>query len=179
MKVTKLKTFLGLVNYNAKFLPDLATRLAPLYKLLQHGEPWSWSTQQEAAFRDVKNLLLTPQVLAHFDDSKPIVLSCDASPFGVGAVLSQILDDGSEHPVAFVSCSLSKAELNYAHIDKEALAIVFGIGKFHQYWQVPSVHQWQMFYSFHRSQAPYSHFQRIQICSSNGFSSIAEMGPDT
>jgi len=81
----------------------------------------------------VKNLLLTPQVLAHFDDSKPIVLSCDASPFGVGAVLSQILDDGLEHPVAFASRSLSKAERNYAHIDKEALAIIFGIGKFHQY----------------------------------------------
>ena len=132
-KVTELKTFLGLVNYYAKFLPDLANRLAPLYKLLQHGEPWNWSTQQETAFQDVKKSLLTPQVLAHFDDTKPIVLACDASPFGLGAVLSQIFDDGSEHPVAFASRSLSRAERNYAHIDKEALAIIFGIGKFHQY----------------------------------------------
>jgi len=72
-------------------------------------------------------------VLAHFDDTKPIVLACDTSPFGLGAVLSQIFDDGSEDPLAFASCSLSRAERNYAHIDKETLAIVFGIGKFNQY----------------------------------------------
>jgi len=49
------------------------------------------------------------------------------------SVLSQILDDGLENPVAFASRLLSQVESNYAHIDKEALAIVFGIGKFHQY----------------------------------------------
>jgi len=95
------------VNYYAKFLPDLANRLAPLYKLLQHGEPWIWSTQRETAFQDVKKSLLTPQVLAHFDNTKPKVLACDASPFGLGAILSQIFDDGSEHPVPFASHSLS------------------------------------------------------------------------
>ena len=66
-KVTELKTFLGLINYYAKFLPDLATRLAPLYKLLKHKELWNWSTEQETAFQDVKKLLLFPQILAHFD----------------------------------------------------------------------------------------------------------------
>ena len=45
-RVSELKTFLGLVNYYAKFLPDSATRLAPLYKLLKHEQPWNWSTQQ-------------------------------------------------------------------------------------------------------------------------------------
>ena len=132
-KVSELKTFLGLVNYYAKFLPDLATRLTPLYKLLKQDEPWHWSSEQETAFQDVKTSLLSPQILAHFDDTKPIIMACDASPFGVGAILSQILADGSEHPVAYASRSLSPAERNYSHLDKEALAIIFGIGKFHQY----------------------------------------------
>ena len=132
-KVSELKTFLGLVNYYAKFLPDLATRLAPLYKLLKQDEAWHWSSEQEAAFQDVKTSLLSPQILAHFDDSKPIIMACDASPFGVGAILSHILPDGSEHPVAYASGSLSPAERNYSHLDKEALAIIFGIKKFHQY----------------------------------------------
>ena len=132
-KVSELKTFLGLVNYYAKFLPDLATRLAPLYKLLKQDEPWHWSNEQETAFQDVKTSLLSPQILAHFDDTKPIIMACDASPFGVGAILSHILADGSEHPVAYASRSLSPAERNYSHLDKEALAIIFGIGKFHQY----------------------------------------------
>ena len=60
-------------------------------------------------------------------------MACDASPFGVGAILSQIQADGSERPVACASRSLSPAEQNYSHLDKEALAIIFGVGKFHQY----------------------------------------------
>ena len=74
-------------------MPDLATRLAPLYKLLKHDESWILSTEQETAFQNVKKSLLSPQILAHFDDTKPIVMACNASPFGVGAILSQIQAD--------------------------------------------------------------------------------------
>ena len=91
-------------------LPDSATRLAPLYKLLKHEEPWNWSTPQQKAFQDVKQSLLNSHTLAHYDDTKPIVMACDASPFGVGAVLSQILTDGLEHSIAYASHSLSPAE---------------------------------------------------------------------
>ena len=78
-------------------------------------------------------MLRNHQILAHFDDTKPIVMACDASPFGVGAILLQIQADESEHPVAYASRSLSPVEQNYSHLDKEALAIIFGVGKFHQY----------------------------------------------
>ena len=72
-------------------------------------------------------------MLAHFDDQKPIVLACDVSPFGIGAVLSHILDDVTECPIAYASRSLSPAEKGYSQLDKEALAIVFGVCKFHCY----------------------------------------------
>ena len=54
---TQLKAFLGLVNYYAKFLPDLLTELAPLYQLLQQDKQWKWSDQQEKSFQEVKQLL--------------------------------------------------------------------------------------------------------------------------
>ena len=131
--VTQLKAFLGLVSYYAKFLPDRATKLVPLYQLLQKDTQWEWSDKQEQSLEEVKQLLSSPKLLVHFDDQKPIVLACDASPFGIGAVLSHILDDGTERPIAYASRSLSPAEKRYSQLDKEALAIVFGVCKFHCY----------------------------------------------
>ena len=78
-------------------------------------------------------MLVSAPVLAHFDQAKPLVLSCDASPYGIGAVLSHKFTDETEHPVAFASRSLSLAERKYAQIDKEGLAIIFGVKGFHQY----------------------------------------------
>ena len=58
---------------------------------------------------------------------------CDASPYGHGAVLSHQMPNGEEKPVGFASRTLTKAETNYSHLDKEGLAIIFGVKKFHQY----------------------------------------------
>ena len=131
--LTELRSFLGLVNYYGKFLPNLANTLAPLYKLLRQTAAWKWGPRQKQAFRHVKKLLKSNKVLTHFNDQLPLLLECDASPYGVGAVLSHRLPDGTEKPVSFASRTLSKAESNYAHIDKEALAIIFGVKRFHQY----------------------------------------------
>ena len=130
--VSQLKSFLGMLNYYGKFLPNLSTCLAPLYSLLQKRSHWSWDPKQHKAFEEAKNLLTSSSMLTHYDPSKPLILACDASPYGIGAVLSHKVED-DELPIAFASRSLAPAEKNYSQIDKEALAIVFGVKHFHQY----------------------------------------------
>ena len=128
--ITQLKSFLGMLNYYSKFLPNLSTLLAPLYKLLHKKTSWQWDEAQQEAFCKAKELLVSSPVLVHFDPAKPLGLSCDASPYGIGAVLSHKLANGTEHPVAYASRSLSPAELNYAQLDKEDLAIIFSVKQY-------------------------------------------------
>ena len=69
----------------------------------------------------------------HYDPKRELILTCDASAYGVGAVLAQKDSEDNEHPIAFASHSLAPAEKNYSQLDKEALAIIFAVKRFHQY----------------------------------------------
>ncbi|XP_041863718.1 uncharacterized protein K02A2.6-like [Melanotaenia boesemani] len=131
--VTELKSFLGLLNYYHRFLPNLATELAPLHVLLRQEVGWKWNREQEKAFEKAKNMLNTSDVLVHYSADRELILSCDASPYGIGAVFSHIMEDGHERPVGFVSRTLQPAETKYSQLDKEGLAVMFGVEKFHKY----------------------------------------------
>ena len=144
---TELKSYMGLVNFYAKYLPNLSTVATPLYKLFRDDVPWKWGQEQAEAFQVTKEMLLSPKVLVHYDPKKPVVVSGDASPFGVGAVIAHVMPDGKERPISYVSRTLSKAEKNYSQLDKEALALIFATKKFHVY-----LHG-RPFASDHRSQA--------------------------
>ena len=124
--VSELKAFLGLVNYYGKFLSHLSTTLAPLHKLLVKGTSFQWSDSQQKAFEAVRAQLMSSELLVHYDSHLDLVLSCDASLYGVGAVLSHRFSDGTERPIAYASRTLAPAEKRYCHLDKEALAIIFG-----------------------------------------------------
>ena len=91
------------------------------------------SSKQDEAFKLAKEALQTYSLLVNFDDNKPLVLTCDTSPYGLGAVLSHTMDDGSVRPISYASRSLTAAEKGYAKLKKEALSINFGIKKFHNY----------------------------------------------
>ena len=129
---SQLRAFIGLMNYYGKFMPHISTHLAPLYTLLEKERSWSWTEDCEASFRKGKTLLTNETVLVHYDNILPIKLACDASSYGVGAVLSHFFKDG-ERPIAFASRTLTKADRNHGQIEKEALALFFGVKKFHKY----------------------------------------------
>lgn len=131
--VKEVQAFLGLLNFYERFIKDKATLLEPLHRLLDKNAKWKWGSAEEEAFLKAKKMLSSEQTLVHFDNNRDVTLTCDASEYGVGAVLAHIMDDGSEKPIALGSRTLSKAERNYAQIDKEAAAIMFGLDKFNQY----------------------------------------------
>lgn len=94
---------------------------------------WTWGPKEQAAFAEAKTALQDNSLLVHYDEKKPIVLACDASQYGLGAVLSHVMEGGKERPVAYASRTLTPAEKNYSQIEKEGLAIIFGVKKFHSF----------------------------------------------
>ena len=131
--VQELRSFLGLLNYYGKFIPNLASLMQPLNNLLQHNRKWKWTTACNKAFEQAKEELSSSRVLVHYDPALPLTLAGDASAYGIGAVISHTMPDGTERPIAFASRSLSPSERNYAQLEKEALSLIFGVKKFHQY----------------------------------------------
>lgn len=132
INISQLRAYLGLVNYYRKFAPNLSNLLAPLYKLTKKDTKFEWCAECEEAFNNSKKLILNDRLLVHYDPNKELAIHCDASPYGVGAILSHIID-GVDRPIMFASSSLTAAQKNYAQLHREALAIIFAVKKFHKY----------------------------------------------
>ena len=98
-----------------------------LWQLLAKGTKWEWGKPQQQAFDTITLQLALCKLMVHYDPDIQLVLSCDASPFGVGAILAHCFDDSMEQPIVFVSRTLAPAEQWCSQLDKEALAIVFGL----------------------------------------------------
>ena len=133
INVWQLRSFVGLLNYYNRFIPNLASILHPLHNLLKHHGKWKWTTSCSNAVDEARRRLVLSDLLVHFDPQLPLKLDTDASAYGLGAVISHTCKDGKERPIAFASRTLSKSEVNYAQLEKEALAIIFGVKKFHKY----------------------------------------------
>ena len=122
----ELATFLGMVNYLSRYIPDLATTNQPLRQLSQQ-EDFSWTETHTKTMQQIKSSIC--RNLHHYDpDAKEIELTTDASKHGLGAHMSI-----KGRVVSFASKALTKTEQNYAQIEKELLAVVYGCKRFHQY----------------------------------------------
>ena len=88
---------------------------------------------EEQTTEAAKGLLSQDTALAHYDVKRLLKLYCDASAYGVGACLVHVMDDNSQKPIAYASRTLTKAEMAYAQIEREGLALVFSVRRFHQY----------------------------------------------
>lgn len=124
-----------LLNYYFKFLSNLANILAPLYSLLQKDKRRLWGSDQKAAFEKAKCQFTSERLLVHYDmNKKNYCYHVMTLPiYGIEALLCQKMPNRKQQLIAIVSHSLLKPEQKYARFDKEGLAIVFRVNKFHQY----------------------------------------------
>lgn len=130
--VKQLQSYLGIANYYRKYCSNYAEITKPLTRLLKKDTPFVWSDDCEVSFQKVKEMLTNAPVLSYPDFSKPFILSCDASNYALGCVLSQEID-GVEKPIGYASRQLNNAEINYSTTEKECLALLFGIKYFRCY----------------------------------------------
>jgi hypothetical protein len=130
--VKEVKSFLGLSGYYRRFIKNYGQVAKPLTSLLKKDAPYIWNDLCQHSFELLKELLITAPILQYPDFSKPFNLTCDASNFAIGCVLSQG-PIGNDLPIAFASRTLNKAEINYNTTEKELTSIVWGIKLFRPY----------------------------------------------
>lgn len=123
-----LERFLGMINYLSKFIPNYSQMAGPLRGLLKKGNEWVWDSVHQTAVHKLKQAVCSAPVLALYSSERPVVITVDASSTAIGAAL---LQDG--RPVEFSSLTMTDTQKRYAQIEKEMLAIVFAMEKYHQY----------------------------------------------
>ena len=129
----EVRRFLGMTSYYRRFIANFAKVAQPLHQLTAKGVPFDWTWECETAFQTLKSRLVTPPVLAYPCFTKDFTLETDASIQGLGAVLSQVQEDGKLHPVAFASRALNPSEKNYSVTKLETVAVVWAITHFHSH----------------------------------------------
>ena len=129
----EVSSFLGLVTYLARFIPNLASETAPLRSLLCKDVEWKWGEKEEETFIKLKNLVTSSQVVAHFNPELDTGIIVDAGKCGLGAILVQTQKDKTIRPVQYASRTLSKQECRYSQTEKEALSVIYACEKFHMF----------------------------------------------
>ena len=122
--VEAVRRFQGMITYLAKFVPQLSSVMEPIRRLTRQDCEWEWAKEQETSMAELKKLVTSVPLLAYYDPSKELVIQCDASS-------STLMQEGK--PLAYASRALSTTEVGYAQIEKECLAIVFSLERFHHY----------------------------------------------
>ncbi|XP_058840195.1 uncharacterized protein LOC131695716 [Topomyia yanbarensis] len=131
----EVRSFLGLVTYIGRFLPNLATITAPLRELTHAGVNFAWGCEQRTSFAKLKDMIGNVHHLRFFDNSMRTRVVADASPVALGAVLLQFEGptDDIPRPIAYASKSLTATEKRYCQTEKEALALVWSVERFSIY----------------------------------------------
>ena len=123
-----VKRLCGMIQYMSKFVPNLASDIEPIRSLTRKDVPWEWSESCKKAFQIIKKKLTEAPLLTYYNPDKELTIQVDSSKDGLGAAL---LQDG--RLLEYASRSLTPSERKWAQIEKEALAVIYGLERFDQY----------------------------------------------
>lgn len=129
---SEVKSFLGLVNFSARFISNMATIAEPLRRLTRKNEQFVWGIEQEESFQKLKESLSNARSLGYYNRHHKTQVVCDAGPVGIGCVLVQE-NKGEQRVIMYASRALTDIERRYSQTEKEALAIVWACERLHMY----------------------------------------------
>ena len=125
---SEVKSLLGMAQYVSRFIPGYAKITAPLRNLTKQGVEWKWTENEQMALDNLKEMLTGDKVMTYFDSGKKTEIVVDASPVGLGGILTQ---EGKV--VSCASRTLSEVEARYSQTEREMLAVVWAAEHFHLY----------------------------------------------
>lgn len=131
--IKQVRGFLGICGWYRRFIKNFSTETFPITEVVSTKRKFKWTPEAQQAFERIKSLLTSAPVLNNPDFSKKFYLHCDASDFGIGAVLVQLDGEGNEKPIAFMSKKLNTSQRNYSVTERECLAALEAIKKFRCY----------------------------------------------
>ncbi|RDX62470.1 Retrovirus-related Pol polyprotein from transposon 17.6, partial [Mucuna pruriens] len=132
--VWEVCSFLGHAGFYRRFIKNFSKLALPLSRLLQKDVDFNFDQPCIEAFQELKNKLTSAPILQAPNWYLPFELICDASNSALGAVVGQRFEVGQlVHVIAYASRTMDPAQQNYTTIEKELLAIVFALDKFHLY----------------------------------------------
>lgn len=129
---TQVRSLLGMSNFCARFIPGYATMTQPLRELTKKDALWNWTDECSTSLASIRQSLSKAPVLAYFDERKKTAIYVDASPVGLGAILTQSAES-DERVIAYGSRALTAVEQRYSQTEREALAVVWACEHFHLY----------------------------------------------
>lgn len=130
--IKEVRRIVGTFSWYRRFIPDFASVISPITSLLKKSRTFCWTSECEASFKKIKELLITAPVLSCPDYSLPFEIQADASAYGIGSVLTQPHPDG-ERVICYLSRSLTKQERNYSTTERECLSVLYAIERLRPY----------------------------------------------
>ncbi|EIE79980.1 hypothetical protein RO3G_04685 [Rhizopus delemar RA 99-880] len=131
--LTQIRGFLGLASYYRRFIQNFAAIARPLHDQTKTSKKIPWSTKTTESFEKLKKMLTEAPILARPDFDKDFILVTDASRLGLGCILTQLDENGHEHPIIYASRSLKSSEVNYGVSKLECLAVIWAVKLFRPY----------------------------------------------